>query len=153
MQVKKIYVANVVSCAPGTTIAEAARLMRERHVGDVVIVDDPQRVEGLPLGILTDRDVAVEVVGRGLDPCTTPVGSLMRSPIVIAYDWEDVSTVIERMRQHGIRRVPVVANEGEVVGIVSLEDLLRALVDDAGALLDAMVRGRTNEREQRGTAG
>ena|SRR5579883_2095517 len=151
MQVKKIYIANVVVCTPGTPVVRAAQLMRERHVGDIVIVDDPTLGQAMPVGMLTDRDIAIEVVGRGLDPSHTPVGAVMRQPLVIAYDWEDASTVIDRMRRHGVRRLPVVANEGEVVGIVTLEDLLRALVDDAGALLDAMARARANEREQRRT--
>lgn len=148
MSVKNFSMSNVVTCAATLSVAQAARLMRERHVGDLVVVDDPTRVEGLPLGMITDRDIAVEVVGRGLDPATTQVGSVMRKPILTAYASEDPSVIIERMRRHGVRRMPVIANEGELVGIVSLEDLLRRLVGDASALLEAMARGRLNERQQ-----
>lgn len=148
MAVKNLCVANVVTCAQGISVAQAAQLMRERQVGDLVVVDDPMRADRIPLGMITDRDIAIEVVACGLDPTTTPVATVMRKPLVTAYESEEGSVVIERMRRHGVRRIPVIANEGEVVGIVSLEDLLRALVSNASSLLDAMARGRLNERQQ-----
>ena len=113
-----------------------------------MVVDDP-REEGVPLGIITDRDLVVEVLSNGLDPAKTTVGSLVRKPVVIAYETEDTSQLLERMRAHGVRRVPVVANEGEVVGIVTLDDLLRLFVSDASALLDIMTKARANEQHAR----
>ncbi len=124
MLLKDFCTTNVASCGPQTTVLQAASLMRQRHVGDLVVVDDPQD-EGIPLGIVTDRDIVVEVLGNGLDPAKTTVGSLMRKPVVIAHESEDTTQVIERMKTHGVRRLPVVAREGEVVGIITLDDLLR----------------------------
>lgn len=148
MLLKDVCTLNVVCCGAQTSVLEAARLMRQKHVGDLVVVDDP-RDEGVPLGIVTDRDLVVEVLGNGLDPATTKVGSLMRTPVVIAHESEDTSQVIERMRVHGVRRVPVVANEGEAVGMITLDDLLRLFVADASALLVIMTKGRSNEQHQR----
>jgi len=148
MMIKDIFTPNVACCGPQTSALEAARMMRHGHVGDLVVVDDP-REEGVPLGIITDRDLVVEVLSNGLDPAKTTVGSLVRKPVVIAYDTEDTSQLLERMRAHGVRRMPVVANEGEVVGIVTLDDLLRLFVGDAGALLDIMTKARANEQHGR----
>jgi CBS domain-containing protein len=148
MLLKEVCTPNVVCCGPQTTALEAARLMRHRHVGDLVVVDNPND-EGVPLGVVTDRDLVVEILGNGLDPGTTMVGSLMRKPVVIAHESEDTAQVIERMRTHGVRRVPVVGRDGQAVGIVTLDDLLRLFVADAGALLDIMTKGRTNEERAR----
>ncbi len=148
MLLKDVCTAAVVCCSPQTTAMQAASLMRHKHVGDLVVVDDPQE-DGVPLGIVTDRDLAIEVLGNGLDPAKTTVGSLMRKPVVIAHESEDTARVIERMREHGVRRLPVVAHEGEVVGIITLDDLLRLFVADAGALLDIMTKGQKNEQHSR----
>jgi CBS domain-containing protein len=148
MLIKEICMGNVVVCDPQTSALQAASLMRHRHVGDVVVVDNPES-EGVPLGVVTDRDLVVEVLGNGLDPAKTSVGSLMRTPVVIARESEDTATVIERMRTHGVRRVPVIAGEGEIIGIVTLNDLLKAVIADASALLEVMTKGQLNEMHNR----
>ncbi len=148
MLLKDACTANVVCCGPQSTVLQAAILMRHRHVGDLVVVDDPDN-EGIPLGVVTDRDIVVEVLGNGLDPAKTTVGSLMRTPVVIAQESEDTTQVIERMHALGVRRLPVVANEGEVVGIITLNDLLRLFVADANSLLGIMSKGQINEQRSR----
>ena len=148
MLLKEVCTANVVCCGPKTTVLQAASLMRHRHVGDLVVVDDPED-EGIPLGIVTDRDIVIEVLGNGLDAAKTTVGSLMRTPVVIAHESEDTTQVIERMHAHGVRRLPVVAHEGEVVGIITLNDLLRLFVADASSLLGVMTKGQINEQHSR----
>lgn len=144
MLMKEICMGNVVVCGPETSALQAATLMRHRHVGDVVVVDNPKE-EGVPLGVVTDRDLVIEVLGNGLDPAKTTVASLMRTPVVIARESEDTESVIARMRTHGVRRVPVVAGEGEIVGIVTLNDILKAVIGEASALLEVMTKGQQNE--------
>jgi CBS domain-containing protein len=119
--------------------------MRQHHVGDVVVVADEDE-ERSPLGIVTDRDLAVKVIAGGLDPSTTRVATLMRTPVVIAQESEDSVPVLERMRMHGVRRVPVVDGQGVVVGIVTLDDILRMIVTDAAALVEVMDKGAKSER-------
>lgn len=148
MLIKEICIGNVVVCGAQTSALQAASLMRHKHVGDVVVVDNPS-AEGVPLGVVTDRDLAVEVLGNGLDAAKTTVGSLMHTPVVIAHETEDTALVIARMRAHGVRRVPVVAGEGEVVGIVTLNDLLKVLVGEVSALLESMTKGQENEQHSR----
>jgi CBS domain-containing protein len=148
MLLKDIYTADVVCCARETDAMAAAVLMRQRHVGDLVILDslDGDRI---PLGVVTDRDLVVGVLAQGLDPSSTTVGSLAKQPVIIANESEDVSQVIERMRHHGIRRMPVVGHDGAVVGIVTLDDLLSVVVTEANALLEATARGQKQEQHQR----
>jgi CBS domain-containing protein len=144
MLVKEACTPDVVCCGAQTNALDAARLMRHHHVGDVVVVDNEDE-ERTPIGIVTDRDLAVKVVAGGLDPATTAVTTLMRSPVVIAQESEDCAQVIERMRMHGVRRVPVVDGQGIVVGIVTLDDLLRMIVTHANALLNVMEKSAKAE--------
>jgi len=124
---------DVVCCGPQTRVTEAAHLMRQRHVGDLVVVDDPDG-DRIPLGVVTDRDIVVEVLGNDLDPGRTKLTDIMRTPVVIAAETEDTMQVIERMRMHGVRRIPVVGDGGKLVGVVTLDDLLKQFAaDTAGA--------------------
>ena len=148
MLLKDVCTPEVVCCGAQTSALEAARLMRHKHVGDLVVVDDPKE-ERTPLGVVTDRDLVVEVLGNERDPATITVASLMHTPVVIAQETEDTSQVIERMRMHGVRRVPVVDQQGGVVGIITLDDLLRLFVADASALLDIMAKGQRREQHSR----
>ena len=149
MQVKEVCTADVVCCSPQTNALQAAHLMRTRHVGDVVVVDDPEQ-EPIPLGVVTDRDLAIEVLGNERDPARTSVVSLMRTPVVIARESEDVGVVIERMRLQGVRRIPVVDDEGgAVVGIVTLDDLMRSIVVQMQLLLDSQAKGARREQNAR----
>ena len=135
MLLREICTPDVVYCGPNTGVLAAARLMREKHVGDLIVVDDPHG-DQTPLGMVTDRDIVIEVLGKELDPRTTTVAEIMHKPAVIASDDEDVSQAIDRMKAHGVRRVPVTGERGRLVGIVALDDLLRKLAADASALAD-----------------
>jgi len=148
MLLKDICTVDVVCCGPDTRAAEAARLMRERHVGDLVVVSDPASGRS-PLGIVTDRDLTIEVMATGLDAGTTRLSSLIHRPLVIAKESDDRTEVLERMRTHGVRRVPVVDEHGTVVGIITFDDLLKLFVNDAHALLQVMERGQSREKHTR----
>ncbi len=133
MLIKDIFTPNVACCGPQISAARGGSPDAPRARRRSVVVDDPREERrparrSSPTGTSSSRSL-----GNGLDPAKTTVGSLMRKPVVIAYETEDTVQLIERMRAHGVRRVPVVANEGEVVGIVTLDDLLRILVTDASA--------------------
>ncbi len=148
MLLRDVCTMDVACCAAATTAAEAARLMRHHHVGDLVVVADPD-AERIPLGVVTDRDLTIEVLAAGLDPAVTTVGELIRHPVVIATESEDTADVIERMRAHGVRRIPVVDGRGAAVGIVTLDDMLRHLAGEIGSLLDIVDLGRRREQRAR----
>ena len=108
--------------------------MRANHVGDIVAVVTTPGGKLRPQGILTDRDIVLEVLAREVDAAKLFVEDVMSSPLVVAYDWEDVWQVAKRMRLHAIRRMPVVDKVGELVGVISLNDLL----DSGCALLSEL---------------
>src|SRR5208282_3247130 len=98
MQLKDICTMEAVCCGRRTRALEAARLMRDHHVGDLIVVDDPEE-ERTPVGVITDRDLVLEVLGTGLDPATTEVASLLHRTLVVANESEDTAQVIDRMRE------------------------------------------------------
>ncbi|MCL6430525.1 MAG: CBS domain-containing protein [Anaerolineae bacterium] len=117
MKVSEIMTTEVVTVAPSTSVQEAARLMRDADIGDVVIAE-----EGRPLGILTDRDIAVRVVARGLNPSQARVGDFMSTNLFTGSPSQDVEEAADLMGQQQIRRLPIV-DKGRLVGIVSLGDI------------------------------
>jgi len=139
---------DVVCCGPDTRAIEAAHLMRHKHVGDLIVVDDPAGGR-IPLGVVTDRDLVVEVLGKDLDPATTRLADIMRTPVVIAAETEDTAVAIERMQTHGVRRIPVVGAGGRLVGVITLDDLLKQFAADTNALLDVVIKGQNHEHRAR----
>jgi CBS domain-containing protein len=148
MLLKDLCTTEVVCCAPELRVLDAALLMRQKHVGDLVVVGESGE-DQTPIGMVTDRDIVVEVLGKGLDPHTISVRDIMRSPTVIARDSDDAAQAIERMRVHGVRRIPVMAEDRKLVGIVSLDDLLRQLAADANALVEVIAREQNREHRTR----
>lgn len=108
-----------VTVLPETSVIDAARAMRDRNVGSVIVYE-----EGSVIGILTDRDVVLALAdGRFVDPDQPVSGIMTRNPVCLA-SRDDVDTGLARMRSHGVRRMPVLNDQGELVGIVSLDDML-----------------------------
>ncbi|WP_176049726.1 CBS domain-containing protein [Burkholderia sp. BCC1644] len=140
---------DVATCFATITVAEAARRMRDAHAGDLVVVREQEGCL-LPVGMVTDRDIVLAVVSPDAEAGSLFVGDIMSEPVAIANGGDDVWLLAKRMRQHGVRRLPVVGDDGELVGIVALDDLLRA----AAALLDELrlvaARQPYFEEKQRG---
>ena len=150
MLLNSFCMSDVARCSPRTTVLEAAHLMRRHHTGDLVVVDDDGGDERLtPLGVITDRDIVVEVLAKGADPATTLVSQVMRTPVVIANAHEDSSQVLERMRVHGVRRIPVVGDEGWLVGVVTVDDMLKRLAADAHMLTEIVSKEQNQEQRAR----
>jgi CBS domain-containing protein len=126
MNLSELCNRNPVVAYPDTSVPQAARLMRERHVGSLVIVRD-RLGERYPLGILTDRDVVVATVAKELDPRSLTAGEIMTRELVTLRQSASVADALGVMRERGIRRLPIIAETGVLVGIVTLDDLLSAL--------------------------
>jgi len=150
VQLSEICVLDVVFCPRKTTILEAARLMRQHHTGDLIVVDEADD-ERTPAGIITDRDIVVDVLAKGLDPATTVVGNVMVhfSHLVVARDTDDAIEAAERMRTHGVRRLPVIDHAGLLVGVVTLDDLLQLLARNASLLADIVTKQQAQEHRSR----
>jgi CBS domain-containing protein len=150
MYLKDICVLDVANCTREHTVATAAQIMRQQHTGDLIVVDDNDG--GLkPIGIITDRDIVMEVLALGRDPHSTQVGEIMSKQLVVAAGHEDVATALERMRTHGVRRLPIVGDRECMLGIVTLDDVLHWVAQQVNALCEIVDKGRT--REQRSKRG
>ncbi|HMV12370.1 MAG TPA: CBS domain-containing protein [Nitrosomonas sp.] len=126
------------------TIAEAAKLMRDQHVGSVLIVDE-QDGKRVPVGIVTDRDLVVEVIAPELDADAITVGDIMMTGFAVVKEETGVFEAIQYMRIKGIRRLPVVDAEERLIGIVTLDDLLILLAEELDALAKLVAREQQNE--------
>jgi CBS domain-containing protein len=139
-----------VVCADRTTsVRIAAEMMRRHHVGDVVVVDraDPER---MPMGIVTDRDIAIEVVARGLDPEATMLGDLVAwGSLVCVQETDSYAATIELMHAKGIRRMPVINSAGVLVGIVTVDDMLPRLARELSDVAELVDLGRRREMQTR----
>ena len=131
-----------------TTIAAAAKLMRHYHVGSLVVVDE-KAGRRMPVGIITDRDIVVEVVATGLDAGTITVGDIMVHEIVTAPESMGVMETIQLMRVKGVRRLPVVDAGGGLAGIVTVDDLLDVLAEELSELARIVVREQVREAQLR----
>ncbi len=130
------------------SIIEAAQVMREYHVGDVVVVKTHHGKQ-TPLGILTDRDIALEIVAKGTDPESVRVGDAMSFELTTVTEDDDLMHVIEVMRDKGIRRIPVVDLDEALVGILTIDDVLDLLSEifvDIVHLVDNQRRRETKTR-------
>lgn len=127
----------------------AARMMRETHVGDLIIVSyDGER--RFPIGIVTDRDIALEIVAQEVDPDSVSVGDLFTSSVLLtATEDEDLDTVLDSMRSHGVRRLPVVSQDGSLVGIVTVDDILDRMTDRLSDIVRLTVIQRQREARLR----
>ena len=144
MSIGEICNRNVVFSYKNVVLSEAARLMRDQHVGSLVIIEE--RDQGrIPIGILTDRDIIVAVVARDLDARNMAVSEAMSGDLVTVGEEDTVVEALRLMRGYGVRRVPVVAHEGALVGIVTVDDLLEIVARELGDLAGAIKRERAHE--------
>jgi CBS domain-containing protein len=148
MTIGKFCNRNVVCATRDTTVVEAATLMRHHHVGDLIVVDqtDGRRT---PIGVVTDRDVVVEVVAPGLDPKGIKLGDLLVGRLVTVEEDRSRSDAVRLMATSGVRRMPVVDTAGRLVGIVTLDDLLPHVAGQLTDLSELVRRSRQLEVETR----
>lgn len=104
-------------------VAEAAKLMREKHVGFLVVFKEGDAMRK-PVGVLTDRDIVLQVTARDISPHDVTVGDVMTQRPLIASENDDLGDLIQAMRQSGIRRVPVIDGRGALSGIIALDDII-----------------------------
>lgn len=117
---------HVVTTERAIEISEIARIMRRQHVGTVVVVERRDDKE-YPVGIITDRDLVVEVLAQNLSPETVTVSDVMSGNLVTAREDDNFWRMLDRMSAKGIRRLPVVDDGGALVGILTVDDILTAL--------------------------
>jgi CBS domain-containing protein len=138
----------VVVARKDAAVQEAAQLMRQYHVGDLVVVEDRGAVR-IPVGILTDRDLVVEVLAKGVAPDTVTAGDIMTTDIVTGHESDSIWATLQRMRTKGIRRLPVVDGAGGLVGILTMDDLLELFAGELADLSKLISREQDREKAAR----
>jgi CBS domain-containing protein len=148
MPIGEVCTREVVFAERETSLREAAKLMRRYHVGDLVIADsrDGQR---FPVGIVTDRDIVVEVIAKDVNVDNFTVGDLMSRGLVTAWEDDGVYDTIRLMRANSVRRVPIVDGLGALVGLVSMDDLIELLAEEITELARIAPREREVEASAR----
>lgn len=149
MKLREFCSPNVVLVEPGATLRDAALAMRNQHVGAVLVVEKKDGITR-PVGILTDRDIVVSVVAvPDARPEAIRVADAMSKKLAVAREDEGVFEAVQRMAERAVRRLPVVAPDGSLKGIVSLDDILRVVGTELAQLAEALRWGRMRERDKR----
>ena len=148
MRIAEICSHQVACIDAGASIRMAATEMRRHHAGCMVIID-PRDIERIPRGILTDRDIVVEVIAAGIDPESVTVREVMAHPPATCREDDKLFDAIATMRLLGVRRLPVVGVRGQLVGLVSADDIYSALGMCLRELWQAGARGGAREIERR----
>jgi CBS domain-containing protein len=134
----------VVVADENASLVEIAQLMREHHVGCVVITAS-QAGNKIPTGIITDRDIVLEIVAPRLDLEAVAVGDIMSSDLLLAREVDGLWETLKRMRSRGVRRVPVINDEKVLVGILTVDDILEILANEFSELVTLMNKERRKE--------
>ncbi len=138
----------VITVQRDATVLHAAVLMRQYHDGDVVVIEN-RKNKTVPIGIVTDRDIVVELVATELDCKVITVGDIIVTKLIVVKDSAGVFEAIQLMANKGVRLLPVVDDDGGLVGIVTLDDLLLLLSKELAALNKLVTREQKNEAAKR----
>ena len=135
---------SVVTATRSTPLADAARLMRQGHVGCLVVVD-PADGGWRVAGVLTDRDIVTAVLARAVDPAILCAGDVMSEDVATVDEGASLHEAVAQLQARGVRRLPVVAEGDLLVGMISADDVLQVLAEDFHALADALAGQRRLE--------
>jgi CBS domain-containing protein len=148
MAVSSICNHNVATIGPHADVTEAADRMRNEHVGDLIVAEF-KHARLVPLGIITDRDIVVAVVAKRADPASLSVGDVMSGELLSVREDNSIDFALREMRRVGVRRVPVVGADGELVGVLSIDDVVDHLATELGYISDIIRFGQRAEAEAR----
>ena len=137
-RISEMMTDRLVTVGPDDPVTAAAAAMREHDIGDVLVTEDR-----VVRGVITDRDVAVRVVAAGLDPASTAVRDVASQQVVSVRPDEPVASAVKKMREHAVRRLPVVDDDGRAVGVITIGDL--ASYDDPDSALSDISTATPNE--------
>ena len=147
IQLKDFATSVVAVVEPETTALVAAQLMRRHHIGALVVVDAQEK--NRPVGIVTDRDLVLELMAEGLDPAVFTAGDIMSLNLVLARPDMDAMDAVKLMEAHQLRRLVMADEAGRLAGIVTLEDILEVLSRELADLAAGLAEARDRETGQR----
>jgi CBS domain-containing protein len=148
MPVGEICNRDVIILRRDETILEAAQLMRHHHVGDVVVVEERDGLR-IPVGIVTDRDLVIEIMATELDQGVITVGDIIGEDLATVKEDVAIFDAVQYMRSKAVRRLPVVDGNGALVGILTLDDLLELLSEELLAIAKLVNYQRQKEMRAR----
>ncbi len=122
---------DVVTASPGDTVYEVAKQMNDLNVGSIVITEEDR-----PVGIVTDRDLVVRVVSKDIDPRKTAIRDVMTRDLITVREDVGIYDAVGCARTEGVRRLPIVNKEGELVGIITMDDLIQLLTREMRCVTD-----------------
>lgn len=132
MPIEDLARSSVVSVSPDDSIQSVAQTMDAESVGSVIVENDAK-----PVGIVTDRDLTMRVIANGEEPTDSPVESIMTENVTTVDCDDGFYTAMERMRESGVRRLPVCEN-GDLVGIITADDMTELLADEQQQIADVL---------------
>jgi CBS domain-containing protein len=148
MPIGEICNRDVIVTTRGASVTQAAELMRRYHVGDLVVTDEKPGGR-TPVGMLTDRDLVIEVLAEDVPLEEVTVGDIMSPELVTVRESDGIYETIRLMRLKGVRRIPVVDHKDMLQGIVSVDDLLELLAEEITALSRLVAQEQSRERKIR----
>jgi CBS domain-containing protein len=148
MPIGELAIRQVVVASRDTPVLEAAKLMRQYHVGDIVVTDENDG-KRFPVGIVTDRDIVLEVMAQEVNASKLSVGDIMSADLITVREYEGVLQTIQLMRAKGARRAPVVDKDGALIGVISADDFIELLADELNELAKLISREQKREAEVR----
>ena len=146
-QLKDFATSVVAVVEPETPAAVVAQLMRKHHIGALVVVDAQEKTR--PVGIVTDRDLVLELMAEGLDPAVFTAGDIMSVELVLASPEMDAMEAVQLMKKHRLRRLIMADAQGRLVGIATMEDVLELLTQELASLASALAGARDREVVER----
>lgn len=129
-----IEAATIITIKPDATLAEAAELLAEQRIGAVVVSSDGRK----PAGILSERDIVRQLAKGGADILSTPISGVMTQEVQTCTTGEDALTILERMTQGRFRHLPVVDDDGNMLGVISIGDAVSGRLKELAAEKDAL---------------
>ena len=145
--IKDFATSIVAVVEPETPAVVVAKLMRQHHIGALVVVDATEKTR--PVGIVTDRDLVLELMAEGLDPAVFTAGDIMSVDLVTATPGMDAMDAVQLMKTNRLRRLVIADDQGRLVGIATLEDVLELLARELASLAAGLVGARDRETIER----
>ncbi len=139
---------DVVCCDADCGIPQVAALMRKHHVGDVIVTENQNGMD-VPVGIVTDRDIVMEAVALQVDVNVFTAGDMMSTPVTTVRENAGVIETLRMMRNHNVRRLPVVTEAGGLSGIVTADNIINLLARELSMMADAIIEQPAKEANLR----
>lgn len=146
-RLKDFASSTVAAVEPETSALVVSRLMRKHHIGAIVVVEAGGK--NRPVGIVTDRDLVLELMSEGLDPEVFTAGDIMSVDLVLASPEMDAMEAIQLMKKNRLRRLVIADDNGNLAGIVTMEDVLVLLTNELADLTAGVAGARDREVTER----